>query len=84
MIDLKTLQVEWIDGSIKEVDFAKELAQVIFQSTQSIVEHSLSLELYKSGKIENTQENRDIVLSYTQKHFTAFVQVAINKLFNID
>ena len=74
------LKEEWIDGSVKEIEFAKELAQVIFQSTQSIAEHSLSLELYKRGKIEDTQENRDIILSYTQKHFTAFAQVAVNKL----
>lgn len=80
MIDLKKLKIEWIDGSIKEIDFAKELAQVIFQSTQSIAEHALSLELYKSGSIEDTPENREIVLNYTEKHFTAFVQIAVKEI----
>lgn len=80
MIDLKKLEIEWIDGSIKEIDFAKELAQAIFQSTQSVAEHSLSLELYKSGSIEDTPENREIVLNYTEKYFTAFVQIAVQKI----
>lgn len=78
-LDLKTLTVVGLGGVTQEVEFAKNLAQIIFQQTQSIVEHDLSLTLYRDGKIEDTPENRDIVISYTEKGFLAFIQVALKQ-----
>lgn len=69
-----------LDGSIKEYDFAKELAQVIFQNTQDIGEHAFSLELYKNPVVELTEDNKRIIKDYTNKYFKAFVKVAVNKI----
>ena len=79
-VDLSKLQIEMLDGSIKEYDFAKELAQVIFQNTQDIGEHAFSLELYKNPVVELTEDNKRIIKTYTDKYFKAFVKVAINKI----
>lgn len=71
-----------VDGAEKEYDLSKELAEVIFQNTQSIPEHNFSLEVYKNPVVELTEENRRIVEQYSQKYFKAFVQVAITRLLN--
>ena len=79
-IDLSKLQITMLDGSIKEYDFAKELAQVIFQNTQDIGEHAFSMELYKNPIVELTEDNKRIIKDYTDKYFKAFVKVAVNKI----
>lgn len=79
MIDLTKLTVINLDGTETVIEFAKNLAQVIFQSTQSVGEHALSLELYKTGQIDDTQENRDIVTKYTEQYFVAYVQIALKQ-----
>ena len=69
-----------LDGSVKEYNFAKELAQVIFQNTQDIGEHAFSMELYKNPIVELTEDNKRIIKDYTDKYFKAFVKVAVNKI----
>jgi len=78
--DLSKLQITMLDGKEIEYNFAKELAQVIFQNTQDIGEHAFSLELYKNPIVELTEENKKIIKDYTDRYFKAFVQVAVNKL----
>ena len=79
-IDLSKLQIEMIDGSIMEYDLSKELAEVIFKTTQSLAEHSFCLDLYKNPIVELTDENKSIIEKYVGQYFKAFVQVAVNKL----
>ena len=79
-VDLSKLRIEMIDGSIMEYDLSKELAEVIFKTTQSLAEHSFCLDLYKNPVVELTDENKAIIKEYTEKYFKAFVQVAINEL----
>ena len=79
-IDLSKLQITMLDGSVKEYNFAKELAQVIFQNTQDIGEHAFSMELYKNPIVELTEDNKRIIKDYTDKYFKAFVKVAVNKI----
>jgi len=79
-IDLSKLQITMLDGKEIEYNFAKELAQVIFQNTQDIGEHAFSLELYKNPVVELTEDNKRIIKDYTNKYFKAFVKVAVNKI----
>lgn len=79
-VDLSKLQIEMLGGEVREHDFAKELAQVIFGKTQQINEHTFAVDLYKNPTVELTEENRRIISQYTQSDFLAFVQVAVNKL----
>jgi len=79
-VDLSKLQIKMLDGSVKEYNFAKELAQVIFQNTQDIGEHAFSMELYKNPIVELTEDNKRIIKDYTDKYFKAFVKVAVNKI----
>ena len=81
-IDLSQLEIIMLDGSKVKHNFAKELAQIIFQNTQNIEEHSFSIDLYKNPEIELTDENKRILLEYTPKYFKAFVQKAITDLIN--
>lgn len=81
-IDLSKLPITMLDGKEIEYNFAKELAQVIFQNTQDIGEHAFSLELYKNPIVELTEENKKIIKDYTDRYFKAFVKVSINKIIN--
>ncbi len=78
--DLSKLKIETLDGSVIEYNLATELAQVIFQNTQSIAEHAFCIELYKNPVIELTEENKSIVEKYTRQYFKAFIQVAVNSI----
>ena len=82
-VDLSRLKIEMIDGSIMEYDISKELAEIIFRSTQSLAEHSFCLDLYKNPIVELTDENKSIIEKYVGQYFKAFVQIAVNKLFGI-
>jgi hypothetical protein len=81
-VDLSKLKIEMIDGSIMEYDLSKELAEVIFKTTQSLAEHSFCLDLYKNPIVELTDDNKAIIEKYVDKYFKAFVKVAVNKLLN--
>lgn len=81
-IDLSKLKIQMIDSSIMEYDLSKELAEVIFKTTQSLAEHSFCLDLYKNPVVELTDENKAIIEKYVEQYFKAFVQIAVNKLLN--
>jgi len=83
-VNLSKLQITMIDGSIMEYDISKELAEVIFKTTQSLAEHSFCLDLYKNPVVELTDENKAIIEKYVDKYFKAFVKVAVNRLLNED
>lgn len=79
-VNLHTLTVEWIDGSKKEVEFNKSLAELIFKQTAKINEHIFATELYKNPIVVLNEENKEIIRNYTEKGFLAYVQVAVHKL----
>ncbi len=83
-VNLSKLQITMIDGSIMEYDISKELAEVIFKTTQSLAEHSFCLDLYKNPIVELTDENKAIIEKYVKQYFKAFIQVAVNRLLNED
>ena len=70
-IDLSKVKIEGIDGKEIIIDVAKELAQVIFANTQSIEEHSFSMELYRDPIVELTDEVKGIIEKYIEKYFKA-------------
>ena len=79
-IDLSRVEIESIDGKEITLDVAKELAQVIFANTQSIEEHSFSMELYRDPVVELTDENKAIIEGYIEKYFKAYIKIAIKKM----
>ena len=79
-IDLGKVTIHGIDGKEATVDVAKELAQVIFANTQSIEEHSFSLDLYKNPVVELTDRNREIIEKYIERYFKAYVKIALKPL----
>ena len=79
-IDLSRVEIESIDGKEITIDVAKELAQVIFANTQSIAEHSFSVELYRNPVVELTDENKAIIEGYIEKYFKAYIKIAIKKM----
>ena len=79
-IDLSRVDIEALDGTVKQIDVARELAQVIFANTQSIEEHSFSMELYRNPVVELTDENKAIIEGYIEKYFKAYIKIAIKKI----
>ena len=79
-IDLSKVKIEGIDGKEIIIDVAKELAQVIFANTQSIEEHSFSMELYRDPVVELTDEVKGIIEKYIDGYFKAYIKIAIKKM----
>ena len=79
-IDLSKVKIEGIDGKEIVIDVAKELAQVIFANTQSIEEHSFSMELYRDPVVELTDEIKGIIEKYIDGYFKAYIKIAIKKM----
>lgn len=79
-IDLSKVTIHGIDGKEATIDVAKELAQVIFTNTQSIEEHSFSIELYRNPVVELTDRNREIIEKYIENYFKAYVKIAVKKM----
>lgn len=79
-IDLSKVKINGIDGKEATIDVAKKLAQVIFANTQSIEEHSFSIELYQNPVVELTDRNRGIIEKYIEKYFRAYVKIALKQL----
>lgn len=79
-IDLSKVTIHGIDGKEATIDVAKELAQVIFANTQSIEEHSFSIDLYKNPIVELTDKNRDTIEKYIDMYFKAYVKIAVKKM----
>lgn len=82
--DLSKLIVSNVDGSKREHNFAKELSQYIYQTTQSIAELSFAMDLYKNPIVELTEETKEIIKKYAETGFLAFVQKAVNELIQED
>ncbi len=79
-IDLSKVKIEGIDGKEITLDVAKELAQVIFANTQSIEEHSFSMELYRDPVVELTDDVKGIIEKYIDGYFKAYIKIAIKKM----
>ena len=79
-VNLHTLTVDWIDGSEKEIEFSRSLAEFIFKQTAKISEHIFATELYKNPIVMLNEENKEIIRKYTEEGFLAYVQVAVYKL----
>lgn len=79
-IDLSKVTIQGIDGKEATIDVAKELAQVIFANTQSIEEHSFSMELYKNPVVELTDDVKGIIEKYIDGYFKAYVKIAVKKM----
>ena len=79
-IDLSKVKIEGIDGKEIIIDVAKELAQVIFANTQSIEEHSFSMELYRDPVVELTDDVKGIIEKYIDGYFKAYIKIAIKKM----
>lgn len=79
-VDLSKVTIHGIDGKEIIIDVAKELAQVIFANTQSIEEHTFSMELYRNPVVELTDEIKGIIEKYIDGYFKAYIKVAIKKI----
>ena len=79
-IDLSKVKVNNIDGKEIIIDVSKELAQVIFANTQSIEEHSFSIELYRNPVVELTDDVKGIIEKYIDGYFKAYIKIAIKKM----
>lgn len=74
-MNIEKITVTNIDGSKTEIEFAKHLAQLIYQNTGEISELNFALELFKTGEVEPTPENLALVDSYVDAHFKAVIKL---------
>lgn len=77
-VDFRKIKAEQVDGSTVVIDVAKELANIIYNSTKECGEAIFAQELYKNGEVELTEENIAIVKKYYD-NFLYFAKAAIDK-----
>ena len=79
-INFKELEIKNIDGTTQKVDIAKEMANVLYYSTNSIAAVSTALDIYKVGRTTLDAETAIAVKEVLKKNFTAIVQLALNPI----
>lgn len=78
-LNLKTLTVTNLDGTETEIEFAKNLAQVVYQNARNLDQHMLAKELFEDCKVANTLENRAKLIEFTEIGFAFYVRQALKK-----
>lgn len=56
IINLANVKVTNIDGSIAELDVAKDVASIVYKKTDSLAVASACMDLFKNGKCEWSEE----------------------------
>ena len=78
--DLRKVQVENIEGKFDTVDVSKQLGNAIYNQSRDLGEVELAREMYKTGEIEATEENKKIIGKYIAE-FPYIFRAAIEKVF---
>ena len=79
-IDFRKIELTKIDGTTGKADIAKDLANVLYYQTSSIAAVSTALDIYKTGQADLDKETAAAIKAVVSRHFTAFVQIALNPL----
>lgn len=79
-MNLKNLQIEMIDGSFIEKDVSKEIANLVYQNATDIGMLDIAITLYKEGKVEMNDSQKQMFKSIVDQNVKAFVKKAIFKL----
>lgn len=79
-LNLKNVQIEWIDGSIVEKDLSKDIANLIYQQTGDIGILDIAMTLYKEGEVSIPDIQIPNIKNIIDSHVKAFVKKAIFKL----
>lgn len=77
-MNLTKVPTTMIDGSTIELDYSKEVANNIYQSTRDAGEASLAMELYNHGEVEYTEAAEKTFRKYAE-NFVYFAASAINR-----
>lgn len=77
-VNLTKVPTMMVDGSTAELDYSKELANNIYQSTRDAGEASLAMDLYKRGEVEDTEAAEKTIRKYAA-NFVYFAASAINR-----
>ena len=59
-INFKELEIKNIDGTTQKVDIAKEMANVLYYSTNSIAAVSTALDIYKEDVLRSMQRQQSL------------------------
>ena len=80
-LNFKSVQVTDIDGTVKELDFSKEIGNLIFRTTKDLGELETAREIYQKGEIEVDAKTAGMIKKYIDESFVAFAKEALNPLF---
>lgn len=80
-LNFKSVQVNDIDGTVKDLDFSKEIGNLIFRTTKNLGELEIAREIYQKGKIEVDEKTAEMIKNYIDENFVAFAKEALIPLF---
>lgn len=81
-VDFKNLPVRDIEGNLVPRDISKELGNYIYSETSDLGELDLAQRIYKEGCVELTPEELNIVETYINKGYKAFIKKAFQEVIN--
>lgn len=79
-INFNKVEIKGIDGTVRTVDIAKDMANVLYYQTNNIAAVSVALDIYKTGCAELDAETATAVKAVVKQNFTAIVQLALNPI----
>ena len=79
-IDFSKLTIQDIEGKDVIIDISKELGNIIFQQTQDLGELDLAKDIYKNGEVDLTSDQAQVVKTYADKSFKAFILVVLDPM----
>lgn len=77
--DFRKVPVESIEGKVENIDFSKNLGNAIYQQSKDLGEVELARQMYKTGQINLTPENKAIVEKYIAD-YPYILRVGIQKV----
>lgn len=81
-INFRKIKTQDIEGKEKVLDISKDLGNTIYLETQDIGELELARKIYLEGEIDLSEGEFEIVKSFLEKYYKAFIKEAIYKIIN--
>lgn len=75
-LNFKKVKTTGLDGEEINFDLSKELPQMIYYGSPDLSLLSVALDIYKTGDVDDTPENRKAILNYFKSDKCPFIIAA--------
>jgi len=80
-LDFRKVKVTGIDGDVIEMDFSKDIGNMIFRTTKDLGELETARTIYQKGFIDADKPTSDLIKRHIDENFVAFAKEALYPMF---